>query len=331
MAREAGEEPSAARECRAAEVMVWAAAMIVPEKRYSWLRLLLKYRGTALPRMRGRLLVTTALAVTVTFADLRYGFFHPDLTVIPFTLIGLALSIFLGFRNNTSYDRFWEARKLWGQLVNTTRSLTRQILTLLGPLPIVDGETASRVDPDEIQAFRKEMVYRVIAYVHCFRAHLRDQDRLDKLEPFLPKQEIEDLRLEINRPLAILQSMGSRVRDAWQKGWIHSMHVSVLEQSFTSLTDIQGGCERIKNTPIPLSYTSLIHQIVAGYCMALPFGIVKTVGQFTPLVVGFIAYAFFGLDAIGDEIEDPFGKDPNDLPLTTLSRMIEVNLRQRLG
>ena len=305
--------------------------MLVPERRYSWLRLLIKYRGTALERVLLRVLFTTAVALFVTVTDLRFGFFHPDFTTVPFTLIGLALGIFLGFRNNTSYDRFWEGRRLWGQLVNTSRSLTRQILTLTGPRPFEDSETVSVADPSEIEAFRKEMIYRLIGYVHCFRLHLRDQDRLDELLPFLPAAEVEALRTELNRPTAILQRMGERLRDAWHRGWIHSMHVPVLEQGLVSLTDIQGGCERIKNTPIPMSYTTLIHQIVAIYCFTLPFGIVKTVGQITPFVVAFVAYAFFGLDAVGDEIEQPFGLDANDLPLSALSRMIEVNLRQRLG
>jgi len=99
----------------------------------------------------------------------------------------------------------------------------------------------------------------------------------------------------------------------------------------SDLCDVQGGCERIKSTPIPWSYTVLMHSIVAVYCFALPFGLIDTTKLLTPLVVALIAYAFLGLDAVGDELEEPFGSDYNDLPLTTLSRMIEVNLRQLLG
>jgi putative membrane protein len=297
--------------------------MLVPERRYSWLRLLVRYRGTALQRIRLRLAFTTFAATAVTVADLRYGFFHPDFTTIPFTLIGLALGVFLGFRNNTSYDRFWEGRRLWGSLVNTSRSLTRQVLTLVGP--------RDQAGAEEVHAFQKEIVYRLIAYVHAFRLHLRDETHLDELLTFLPAGEVEALRSEINRPTAILQRIGDRLREAWKKGWIHSVHLPVLELSLVALTDIQGGCERIKSTPIPLSYTTLIHQIVAVYCLTLPFGIVKQVGTLTPFVVAFVSYAFFGLDAVGDEIENPFGLDANDLPLGALSRMIEVNLRQRLG
>lgn len=304
--------------------------MMVQEKRYSWLRLLFKYRGTALSRMRGRFVVTTLLAIIVTTIDLQVGYFHPDLTTIPFTLMGLALGIFLGFRNNTSYDRFWEARKLWGSLVNTSRSLTRQILTLVMESTAV-ASGAHSPETEEILSFQKEMVHRLVAYVHALKHHLRDQDRVDDLAPMIAADEIEMLRKEFNRPIAILQRLGDRFRDAYRRGWVHPQHLPVFEQSLVGLTDIQGGCERIKSTPIPLSYTSLIHQIVAIYCIALPFGIVKTVGAFTPVVVGIVAYAFYGLDAIGDEIENPFGTDANDLPLSALSTMIEVNVRQRLG
>lgn len=304
--------------------------MMVQERRYSWLKLLFKYRGTALSRMRGRFALTTVLAIIVTVIDLKIGFFHADLTTIPFTLMGLALGIFLGFRNNTSYDRFWEARKLWGSLVNTSRSLTRQILTLVMDATTPASDPAN-TDTQEINSFQQEMVHRLVAYVHSLKHHLRDQDRVDDLAPMLAAAEIQSLRSEINRPVAILQRMGDRFQHAYRRGWVHPQHLPILEQSLVSLTDIQGGCERIKSTPIPLSYTSLIHQIVAIYCIALPFGLVKSVGAFTPIVVGIVAYAFYGLDAIGDEIENPFGTDANDLPLSALSTMIEVNLRQRLG
>ena len=315
--------------------------------------MLFAYQGTALQRIWRRLVLTVVLATLITFVDLgQHGrwTFHEDLTPLPFSLVGLALGIFLGFRNNTSYDRFWEGRKLWGRMVNTSRSLTRQILIMIGPIQkewdgrLTDGmrshyygelpsqqEREEEPDVDELLAFHKEMVHRVAAYVHCFRMHLRDEETNEDLRPLLHDKEIAKLAAESNRPVAILQTLGDRFRDAWLRGWIHSQHFVVLEKSLTEMTDIQGGCERIKSTPIPYSYTVLIHKIVAVYCYALPFGIVNETGWFTPIVVGMIAYAFFGLDAVGDEIEDPFGNDLNDLPLATLSTMIEVNVRQRIN
>ncbi|MEZ4452352.1 MAG: bestrophin family ion channel [Nannocystaceae bacterium] len=298
--------------------------MVVRDKS-TWFGIILTLRGSAFHRIWLRLAVTTLVAFIVTELYLDFDIFHRSLTTTPFTLIGLALGIFLGFRNNTSYDRFWEARKLWGRLVNTSRSLTRQFLTLVGPRPLPDPPDA------ELAAIRERLVYQLIAYVHALRLRLRDEWRPAELAPLLGDPATLALDAQKNRPIAILQGMGDDVRRLWDRGLVDTFHVPVLEASFTDLADIQGGCERIKSTPIPFSYTILIHRIVALYCISLPFGIVDTCGMFTPYVVAMVAYAFYGLDAVGDEIENPFGHDPNDLPLLALSRMIEIDLRQRLG
>lgn len=306
---------------------------MIIRKKSGWLGLVFTWKGSTLPVTWKRILATVFLAGVVTFLDKKYGWPKTDLTATPFSLIGLALGIFLGFRNNTSYDRFWEGRKLWGQLINTTRSLCRQILTLIGlPKSLKTGKIDNNVSPKELREFQEQQVYRVMAYVHALRLRLRDQlDRLDELKSYLSAEECDALKRETNPPLAILHRLGDGFRSAWERGWIHEIQWQILEQSLTELTNIQGACERIKNTPIPFSYSVLLHRIVAVYCFALPFGLVATIGGYTPVVVLFVAYAFLGLDAVGDEIEDPFGEDPNDLPLMALSRMIEVNLRERLG
>ena len=222
---------------------------------------------------------------------------------------------FLGFRNNASYDRFWEGRKLWGGLVNTSRSLARQSLTLIdGP---VEGP--------------RELVRLVIAYAHALRHHLRGTSPVAELEGILGADETAAIARQDNVPYALLQRMGERIVEARRKEQIHPFHVPVLESSLTSLTDIQGACERIKSTPLPYSYTVLMHRIVAGYCVLLPFGLMDIIDWATPFVVLAISYCFFGLDAIGDELEQPFGTDVNDLPLDGISRTIERNLRERLG
>ncbi len=296
---------------------------MIIEKR-SWFRSLAAVRGTSLERTWLRLLVTVlfATAVTVLYETGQVG---ATLSTLPFSLVGVALGIFLGFRNNTSYDRFWEGRKLWGRMVNVSRSFTRQIQMMVGPQP---GEP---VDVAQRDTVHRELVHRIVGYVHVFRHHLRDEPDLRDVVEHLPSEEVEALAQESNRPAAVSARTGQRLRELWDRGWIHPMHLPVLEASLTEMTGIQGGCERIKATPIPASYTILIHRIVATYAFALPLGIVDTIHGWTPVVVLLIAYAFYGLDAIGDEIEDPFGFDDNDLPLATLSRMIEVNLRQQLG
>jgi putative membrane protein len=302
-------------------------------ERQSWLHQILRIRR-ALPKVvRRRVLVTTAVGLVVTLLHELLNLFDSNLTPLPFTLVGVALSIFLGFRNNTGYDRFWEGRKLWGMLVNVARSLTRQLLTLIGPR-MSDAQEDHRVaigEHEELARVRHELVYVLIAYFHAVRHHLRDEDALAELEGLLPPDLQRSLVGELNRPIATLQWMGDRLRGLYDRRWIHPLHLPVLEGSLTQLTDIQGACERIKSTPIPASYTVLMHRIVALYCLGLPFGIVESVGILTPVVVAIVAYAFYGLDAVGTEVEDPFGFDPNDLPLSSLTRMIEINLRQRLG
>jgi len=299
---------------------------MIVRKRLTWWQAIATYRGSIVRALWGRLLVVFVIAVAVTVAHEHFGLVQFDLTTVPFSLIGLALSIFLGFRNNTSYDRFWEGRKLWGALVNTGRTLTRDSLTLVGPKSKVNLET-----DEKIKAWQDKQVRAMAAYAHLLRLHLRDELDHTDLQHLLPADRIEALKNEHNRPAALLQWMADDVRQAWCQGWIHDLHLPILHASLTRLTDIQGGCERIKATPIPFSYTVLIHRIVGIYCIGLPFGLVSSIGPVTPLVVVLVAYAFFGLDVVGDEIENPFGLDPNDLPLTTLSRMIEVDVRKRVG
>jgi putative membrane protein len=301
--------------------------MIVPDRRISWFRLLFQVRGSAFPRIRGRLFAVFAVACIVTYLS-DHAQLHTDLTPLPFNLIGLALGVFLGFRNNAAYDRYWEGRRLWGRLVNDARSFARLALDLID----VRVTAHPKFTPEQVVAQRRELIYRVIAFTHALRMHLRGElEDLSALRSLLPDAELEQLRGEHNVPLAIINRMGQLVTEARFAGVLHVHDVQLLENLLTDMMDVQGGCERIRATPIPWSYTLLIHSIVAAYCFTLPFGLVSTTKHLTPVVVLLIAYAFLGLDAVGDEIEDPFGKDDNDLPLVTLSRTIEVNLRQMLG
>ncbi len=294
--------------------------MIVFE-RPSWWRVIRTLRGNPIQKTWRRLLVAGAFACAVTFVHEELAPFTEDLTLAPFTLTGLALGIFLGFRNNTSYDRFWEGRKLWGQVVNSARTVARLVIALVGPEPADDA----------VRRRRTEHVHRIIAYVHALRHHLRGQRFPEELSALIPATEVEGLAKSSNWPMRILHELSRRLREDFDRGHVDAMHHMLLEQELTVLINCQGGCERIKNTPIPFSYNVLLHQLVALYCFGLPFGLVHSIGYLTPIVVLIVAYAFFGLDAVGDEIEDPFGEDYNDLPLFAITRTIDVNLRECLG
>jgi ion channel-forming bestrophin family protein len=291
------------------------------EKRRSWIWTVF-FGGGALPYIWKRLVVTTIFAIGTTVIQLHVKQFHFSLTATPFTLIGVPLGIFLGFRNTSAYDRFWEARKLWGSLVNTTRSITRQVMMLLN---------TDEANQGALLAFQKKYVHTTIAFVHALRMHLRGETITSGNDIVLCTDVLERVSENINPPFAILQELGTMLKDARAQKYIDPLHVAILEASLISLTDIQGACERIKSTPVPYSYTVFMHRIVATYCILLPVGIADTIGWVTPVVVLFVSYAMFGLDAIGEEIEEPFGTDKSDLPLHALSRNIEITLRSALG
>lgn len=302
---------------------------MIVSRHKSWIELFFSRKGAVLNRIGVRLLAATGFALIVTLL-LDYEVIPKAFTVklVPFSLVGLPLSIFLGFRNNSSYDRFWEGRKLWGQLINTTRTLTRQVMLFVEP------ERAG-ISHDEAVSlhveFRKEMVYRLIAYLHALRHYLRDETDFEDCRALLCTQEFEQLFDDPNPPIGILHRMGERFREAWDQEWVDTFHLPELEHTLRTLTDIQGGCERIKKTPIPFAYTVLMHRLVGIYCFALPFGIYGEIGDLTPVAVFMVSYSFFGLDAIGDELEEPFGKDANDLPLSAFCNMLEIECRTRLG
>lgn len=280
------------------------------------------FRSSILSKIWPRVLGTTLLAIAVTLVERQMVQPHYSLTTIPFSLIGVALGIFLGFRTNVSYARFWEGRQLWGRMVNVTRSFTRQLELYLVP--------PSESDRPAVDECREQIVLRVIAYVESFRAMLRDEG-VGRAGERLDADELARISPRRNPPNAVLEILADRLRVAWRNGWINNYHLPALDASLTEMTDIQGGCERIKATPVPFSYSLLIHRITAFYCFLLPFGIVDSVGVATPLVTFLICYAFFGLDAIGDEVENPFDREPNDLPLDAITRNIEIDLLQMIG
>jgi len=296
--------------------------MIVLPKRLTWLKTLLRYQGTVFSKVMGRVAFTTALACAVTYLHMYQGWFKTSLTHLPFTFVGLALSIFLGFRNSTSYDRFWEGRKLLGQLVNTTRSLSRQTLSYM----CVSSDSQS--DLSALKKHQSEMHDYLIAYVHAFRYHLRDES-IDGLRSYLSDLDYQRIQKHQNRPNFIMHRLSEMISHAWKSDWLSLYHVPMFEDRIHELSNLQGGCERIKATPIPSIYIVFLHRLVAVYSFSLPFGIVDKVGFYTPFVVFMVAYAFLGLDAIGDSIENPFEKEPHDLPLRQISKNIELALRQQ--
>ncbi|MET3131637.1 putative membrane protein [Oxalobacteraceae bacterium GrIS 1.11] len=297
--------------------------MIVRE-RPSGLRLFLVLRGSVLARIRLTLVVNIVFATLVTMLHGVLFSQKVTLTTIPFTLIGLPLSIFLGFRNNAAYDRYWEGRKLWGELVHRSRSLARQCQSLIqGAQPAAASLGLADV--------RVRMIYRAIAFSHALRHQLRDSSATAQLQPLLQESEWRQAVAAENPSDFLMLQMGLDLGCCLREQQIDACLAASVDATLSSMAAAAAACERIKNTPLPFSYVLLLHRTAYLYCFLLPFGLVDSLGFMTPFVVAIVAYTFFGLDALGDEIEEPFGTDANDLPLDAICRTIEINLRSALG
>ena len=274
------------------------------------------------PQVSRKLGLLLVLDTTIAVCYVFLGATFLAVPSLPLGIIGSALSIFLGFRTSSAYDRWWEARSLWGSLVNQSRTMARQVVTLI---------QADRHEQEAARELQRRLVVLQICYVHALRCHLRNQVPFAELRRWLDAETIETLRAHANVPSAMLTMMGEGLRDAWERGWLDSMRWTTIDRTLTELTNVQGGCERIKNTPMPKQYDYFPRVLVGFFCILLPFGLVQGLGMLTPLASTCLSLIFITLDRIGREIEQPFENTVQDTPMTALSRTIEINLRQLLG
>lgn len=279
-----------------------------------WLAILFARRGSVLPSILPQLGLVTTLATIITASHGMVLGWKTPLTPMPFTLVGIALAIFLGFRNSASYDRYWEARKLWGQGLNECRTLTRQALSLM------DGQV-------DVRPF----VYGQIAFIHALRGYLRRVPVERELAALLPAELLARMREAHYPPTLILVWLGQWLHEQRRAGHLQAVLAAKMEDALSGLNQVQGGCERIVSSPIPFAYTVILYRTVGVYCLLLPFGLVDTLGWMTPLVTAFVSYTFFAQETLLSEIEEPFGNAENDLPLDALSITIERTLREMLG
>ncbi len=266
-------------------------------------------------------LVLYDLAVVVAYKLLHWEWVaRPH---IPLTVFGSAIGIFVAFRNQSSYARWWEARTLWGALVNNSRSWARQVTTVM--MPSNDAEAG------ELKVYQRRLVYHQIAHVHALRQHLRGLEPWRELAPLLSEKEIAQLRDERNVPLAIQQQMGRLLRECQVRGWVDIAHWRALDANLDDLANAQGGAERIKNTPMPKQYDYFPRLFVHIYCLLLPLALVIDLGWNTPLGSTLVGFIFLALDRIGRDLEEPFQNSIYDVPMTSITTTIEINLRQLLG
>ncbi|MCU1358869.1 MAG: putative rane protein [Ilumatobacteraceae bacterium] len=271
-------------------------------------------RGSIVPRIAPQILGFAAYASLVVVLTRALDVDLGSIGLGPFALFGITLSIYLGFRNNAAYDRWWEARKLWGQLVYEIRNLARAGLSAV---------------PDRPDLFRPTLM-DAVAFCHLLRGDLRSIDTVQDVRPFIGAQA-DELVAAVNKPDAIIRHMGREVGRLRASGDLQPVDYRIIDEHMSSMAALQAGCERIANTPVPFAYTLLLHRSAYLYCALLPFGLAPGAGWATPLFTAVVAYSFFGLDALSEELEDPFGIEPNDLALDSLCRVCEISVCEALG
>ncbi|HTR00233.1 MAG TPA: bestrophin family ion channel [Candidatus Acidoferrum sp.] len=278
------------------------------------LQLFFILRGSIVPRIAPQILGLAAYAVLVVWLSRRFGIDFGTGGLAPFTLLGVTLSIYLGFRNNAAFDRWWEARKLWGQMVFDVRNLAR---AATGLIPAGSSHT-------------RPLLMEALAFCHFLRGSLRAVDVSKDVVGFLG-DELASVAGYQNKSDAMLRRMGQRLGELKTSGRIDAMDYRILDERLSTLAALQAGCERIANTPLPFAYMLLLHRSAYLYCFLLPFGLATSLGWLTPLFTAVIAYSFFGLDALSEELEDPFGMEANDLPLDRMCRICEISVFEALG
>jgi putative membrane protein len=231
------------------------------------------------------------------------------------SLMGFAISMLLVFRTNTAYDRWWEARKLWGQLVNVSRNTAMKVAAIF---------------PGADQPSRARFAFLIGRFAHALQAHLRSEKTRMALDSH-PHPELEGLDPTKHVPAQIAAMMHARLHRAYRDGELSGEQLLGLTSDLSAFMDICGACERIKNTPIPYSYSSFLKKFIVIYSLTLPFGFVFSLGYIAIPVVVFIFYVLASLEVIAEEIEDPFGNDANDLPLDRLTAIIAANSTELLA
>jgi putative membrane protein len=186
-------------------------------------------------------------------------------------------------------------------------------------------------DAVDLREMQKRMVYHTIAYVHALRQQLRRVEPWVDIVPLLPEAEVSDLRGQHNVAVGIMQELSLMLRESLSRGWVDPMQWKAIDQNLDDLIDAQGGAERIKTTPMPRQYDYFPQLFVEIFCLLLPLSMVSSLGWFTPLGSSLVGFIFLALDKVGRDLEDPFDNTPYDIPLTAITRTIEINLRQQLG
>ncbi len=280
------------------------------------------------------LLFSFIWAVVIWYVYAVVGISALAINFTPIGVVGSALAIFVAFRNNSAYGRWWEARQIWGRLISYSRVFARMVINF------VDSEKAQAsedVDPQVFDTYKREMVSRQIAFAHALRLHLRGQEDWEEIKHLLAEEEWRQLQSVNNKPNMILQQQGNRVREGQGEKMLQWFHSFQIEGALAQFGDYQGASERIKETPLPRQYDFFTRLFVIFFVILLPLGLLSLFHQSPTLTWAIIPFSvlistiFTIMEKTGKANEDPFENKVTDIPLTTMCNSIERDLKEQLG
>lgn len=277
-----------------------------------WFRIVLQLRGSVIPSILPRTIICGIFGIFITI--LHYLGFPVVIDFLASLIPNIVLGLMLVFRTNTAYERFWEGRKLWGSLVNTTRNLARQIWVII-----------PEIEPGD--RLKKQSALRLlVAFAVATKLHLRGQPLDEEFVELLSKERFEKLKMMNHPPLEVAFWIGDYLQEQYRSDRLDVYQLTGMQNLLNALVDALGGCERILKTPIPLAYSIHLKQLLLLYCLSLPFQLVDQSGWWTGVLVALISFTLFGIEEIGIEIENPFGLDANDLPLDSICATMLRNI-----
>ncbi len=271
-------------------------------------------------KIRKDLLLITIYSIAIAILYENLHFTRISIPIAIPAIMGTVLSLLLGFRSNQAYDRWWEARHIWGAIVNDSRTLARQVLCF----------TETLYEGDEVHKFRERIIRRQMGWSYCLGNSLRGQNALRGLEKYISQEELNYVRRYDNIPVALLELHAHDLKLGLENGWINRFQQVEIDRTLSRLCDAMGKCERIKNTVFPVTYSMYIHYSMMLFIALLPFAVIEFFGLMEVPVVVAIATSFLLIEKMAIHLQDPFENKPTDTPMTTIARGIERNLAQML-
>lgn len=289
----------------------------IHEQELSWFKVVFRWRYSVIPAIIPRVIFCGLFGLLVSI--IHYYYVDVGLPILSSVVPSIVLGLLLVFRTNTAYERFWEGRILWGNLVNSIRNLARIIW-----VSVIENNSKDREE--------KTIILRLlIVFAIATKLHLRGEAINREIVDLVPERWYDKLQKVHNPPLQVALLIGEYLQQKFERDCINSYQLTAMLKLLDAMVNVLGGCERILKTPIPVAYSIHLKQLLLIYCLTLPFQLVTELAWWTAPIVSVISFTVFGIEQIGIEIENPFGHDANDLPLESICQTIQVNIEELIN